>query len=206
MVTLQNDSRQGARGDWRCISEVIPKCLCNLGDTVDSKWRFEKTGIYYCLQTFNRRGCVCLLRVFLGYFTSCYFLEIQASMFHVRMNRTLGLSVLLTGLKDKITNLSASWSLINSRRTPLTNQNQIHPSVAWWTNEFIGVTYRDVTGSKTAHYRKFQTYSCTHESCTPELLEQPVSSSPGGCPPPPHRFGDGLHSLGKESCLVIKVS
>lgn len=37
MVTLQNDTRQGARGDWRCISEVIPTCLCNLGDTVDSK-------------------------------------------------------------------------------------------------------------------------------------------------------------------------
>lgn len=38
-------------------------------------------------------------------------------MFHVGMNRTLGLSVLLTGLKDKITNLSSRWHLINSQST-----------------------------------------------------------------------------------------
>lgn len=56
IVPLQTDTRQGAR-DWTCISEVIPKCLCNLGDTMDSKWSFEKTSIYYCLQTFDRSGC-----------------------------------------------------------------------------------------------------------------------------------------------------
>lgn len=115
IVPLQTDTRQGAR-DWTCISEVIPKCLCNLGDTMDSKWSFEKTSIYYCLQTFDRSGCASFLEVSLFIFTPYYFLKIQEStscveIYLPRMDRALGLSIQLTGLRDKNTHLSASQSL-----------------------------------------------------------------------------------------------
>lgn len=103
------------------LSELIHFwCLCNLRDKRDSKGIFEK--ILLSPPNIGRHRYICPLRFLLIQFTSYYFLKIRGSMSHAviflpQMNRTLRLSILPTGFKEKVVHLSENRSLISRQST-----------------------------------------------------------------------------------------